>query len=354
MNSLLEPSAYYSDEIFNIEIEKIYNSSWIYLGHECEFLNNNDFKRVSFKGNELVVQNFRGDLKCFLNVCSHRHSRIQLDREGNRPFFCPYHGWGYNKDGIPSGIPKKPLFNYSREDLDCLKLKSYEIDRCGRFLFARMDKCKIDLPSYLGEYFEKLDEISNAIYEKIDVNRFESTTNWKIIVENTLESYHVNLIHEETFLKLGTSGMTFQFSEKHSSWITSLKESYNAKSNQRIYKHFSNDIDYFIDGYEHIHIFPNIMISSTFGKSFNISRVDPINSRHSNFQSEVFLSKYHANPIIEAFKEQLINFNRKVFEEDKAICEEVQIGSELSIYSGQLSQEEERVLFFQKAIKNYV
>jgi phenylpropionate dioxygenase-like ring-hydroxylating dioxygenase large terminal subunit len=353
MNSILTSNQYYENSFFEKEISEIFLKSWIYLGHLSEFKNNNDFKTISFKGRELVVQNFNGKLRCFLNVCSHRHSKIQIEKEGNRAFFCPYHGWAYNSKGIPGGIPKKPLFNYSKNDLDCLKLKSFDIAYCGDFIFASMDNCTTTLENYIGEYYSKLEKISKSIDIKIDVNRFSTNTNWKIIVENTLEAYHVNLIHENTFLKLGTSGMKFSFSGNHSSWITSMNKKINDSGNKRIFKYFS-PTEYEIDGYEHILIFPNILISSTYGKSYNISRVDPISSTKSLFQSEVFVSKREVNTMTKLFDQQLIKFNRTVFQEDKNICEEVQKGTMISLYQGQLSEEEERVFHFQKSINSKI
>ena len=351
MNAILNSKHYYDKSFFEKEISEIFLKSWIYLGHLSEFENNNDYKTVSFKGRELVVQNFNGKLRCFLNVCSHRHSIIQTKKEGNRAFFCPYHGWAYNSKGIPKGIPSKPLFNYTKNDLDCLKLKSFDIDYCGDFIFASMDNCINTLEDYLENYYTKLEEISKTIDLKIDVNRFSTKTNWKIIVENTLEAYHVNLIHENTFLKLGTSGTKFSFSENHSSWVTSMNKKVDDTSNKRIYKYFE-PTKYEIDGYEHILIFPNVLISSTYGKTYNISRVDPISSTESLFQSEVFVSKRETNNITKIFDQQLIKFNRQVFQEDKDICEEVQKGTFISEHQGQLSEEEERVFHFQKSINS--
>ena len=76
------------------------------------------------------------------------------------------------------------------------------------------------------------------------------------------------------------------------------------------------------------------------------------------FKSFVFLTKKDENDRNEAieniYKDSLIKFNRKVFEEDKLICEKVQVGVKNSPYQGELSDEEKRVCEFQKSYNNII
>jgi Na+/proline symporter len=70
-----------------------------------------------------------------------------------------------------------------------------------------------------------------------------------------------------------------------------------------------------------------------------------------------FLTKkddnYKNEGIESMYKDSLINFNQKVFNEDKEICEKVQIGIKKSHYDGQLSEEEMRVCEFQRSYTKY-
>jgi len=41
-----------------------------------------------------------GELKCFINACSHRGARVCRERAGNKKnFTCPFHGWTYSTAG---------------------------------------------------------------------------------------------------------------------------------------------------------------------------------------------------------------------------------------------------------------
>ena len=199
--------------------------------------------------------------------------------------------------------------------------------------------------------------MSKNFGQKVDLNTMVINANWKILVENTLESYHVNLVHADTFKNLGTDGLEFQFDNHHSSWTTKLKLDEDDKKVRRIHGPFQKR-NFRIPGYEHICVFPNTLISTTYGISFNLSTIVPLNESQSLFTSYVFLSKaetdQNSKAIVDAYTKSLIEFNRLVFNEDKEVCEHVQKGVSHSNYIGQLSEEERRVHSFQSSYNHYL
>ena len=200
----------------------------------------------------------------------------------------------------------------------------------------------------MGEFYNELEIASLQFDEKVDVNRMEIKANWKILVENTLESYHVQLVHNETFQKLGAKGIDFQFSNFHSKWKAELELKEDEGKQGKINLNY-NEREYKIPGYNHILIFPNLLFSTTYGISFNISLIHPNSSDSSEFISNVYLSKGKDPNITNIYKSSLKDFNRKVFEEDKEVCEYVQRGIKYSPFPGQLSEEEKRVHHFQES-----
>lgn len=358
MKAIIKPKEYFQEGVFENEKENLFENAWNFVCFTSDLKEENDFVTIFIGNTPVVVQNLRGNIKAFKNICSHRHSIIQTKDKGNRPLMCPYHGWAYDKKGIPKGIPKKPLFSFSKEELECLKLKSYKVEICGSLVFVNIQEKNNGLKHYLGDLFDVVEKMTSAFGEMIDVNKITIKANWKILVENTLESYHVNLIHEETFKKLGAEGMSFKFIKEHSLWDASLALKEDDKKVLRAHKPYK-ERPYKIDGYKHLIIFPNILISSTYGISFNLSSIVPVDNESSIFTSYVFMTKTNTEdteekPIQKVYKQSLINFNRKVFDEDKEICEKVQIGVKYSNYDGELSEEEERVCEFQKAYKTYI
>ncbi|MBF7093123.1 aromatic ring-hydroxylating dioxygenase subunit alpha [Flavobacterium sp. ALJ2] len=351
MNSNISAVHYYDNEIFARENDLLFNKIWHFVGFRFDFENENDFVTLKISGTPIVIQNVRGTIKAFLNVCSHRFSIIQQDKSGNRPLMCPYHGWAYDKDGIPSGIPKKPLFKkFSKEELCEMKLKEFKVSFCGNLCFVSLNETIEPLEEFIGIFYDELKKMSLALGDRIDINAMEITANWKVVVENTLESYHVGLIHAETLAKLEPSGLDFEFDKNNSSWTSSLNIVKDKGGYKKINTYFSPR-SYDIEGYKHILIFPNLLISSTHGISFNYSVIEPITSNVSKFTSHVFTTTKNSpdakSVLIKAFEESLINFNRQVFDEDKAVCQLVQQGVKHTNQLGKLSDEEERVHHFQ-------
>ncbi|WP_126651974.1 aromatic ring-hydroxylating oxygenase subunit alpha [Chryseobacterium aureum] len=357
MKALILPEHYYRNDVLEKEHELLFQQTWCFIGFKSFLKEENDFITQDIGGIPIVVQNCRGTIKAFKNICSHRHSIIQVEQSGNRPLMCPYHGWAYNDKGVPTGIPKKPLFKFTKDELECLKLKEYKVDFCGELIFVNLSNDPSELKDFMGDLFEEVEKMTNNFGELVDVNDMVINANWKILVENTLESYHVNLIHEETFKKLGAGGMEFTFIKEHSVWDATLLAGENEGKNAKIHSPYQNR-EYKISGYKHLVVFPNVLISSTYGISFNLSYITPIDSNSSKFVSYVFLTKKEgekANPTLEnIYKQSLVSFNRKVFDEDKTICEKVQIGVKKSPFTGELSDEEARVCEFQKNYKKYI
>lgn len=351
MKAIITPKYYFDPLIHKAEEDKIFKNHWTFVGFTFDVSQDKDFITQRVGNIPIVVQNFNGVLRCFKNICSHRFSIIQTEKKGNRALMCPYHGWSYSKDGLPVGIPKKPLFKFTDSELECLKLKEYNVSTCGNLIFVNLSHNKITLQEYLGQYFTEIAQLTNAFGELIDTNQITIKANWKIIVENTLESYHVNLIHKDSFRKLGASGMNFDFQKYHSTWDASIKFQEDDPALKLIHKPYI-ERPYKISGYKHILLFPNILISTTYGISFNLSHILPIDAEKTLFTSYVFITSKNIEKKKTAleteYENSLVEFNKTVFDEDKYICEQVQIGVNYTDYNGELSDEEMRVCEFQK------
>ena len=271
MFSNISPKHYFNKDIFELEKENIFHNNWIFVCFKDEVSNSNDFITKQIGKIPVVIQNINGEIKAFMNVCSHRFSILQTEEKGNRALFCPYHGWSFNKEGIPTGIPKKPLFKeFTKEELCSLKLKEYTLELCGDLYFIHINEPKISLKEYLGKFYNEVELISKSKSNLIDINKINIKSNWKIITENTLESYHVNLVHADTFRKLGAKGLTFEFDQNHSSWDADLNLNEDDPKLQKIHNNFSDRL-FKIKGYKHYLIYPNLLISTSYGVSFNFS-----------------------------------------------------------------------------------
>jgi phenylpropionate dioxygenase-like ring-hydroxylating dioxygenase large terminal subunit len=194
--------------------------------------------------------------------------------------------------------------------------------------------------------------MSSSLGPLIDRNEMTIQANWKILVENTLESYHVDFVHANSFKLLGAKGSNFKFDSPHSSWETSIDEKVQRKLKKVLPVFESRPFS--IDGYLHQLVFPNLTIATTNGTSFSIQLFDPISPSETAFTSWVFQTKIDAEltaaqgHVVTALNASVKDFNRRVFAEDKEVCEQVQLGTQQTQQTGMLSDEELRVAAFQK------
>lgn len=109
-------------------------------------------------------------------------------------------------------------------------------------VFLKVKPDNISLQEYLGDFYHEAEAMSNNLGKLIDENEIEITSNWKIAVENTLESHHVALIHSETFQKLGASRLDFTFSKNHSSWDAEVLLKENEGKQEKFTDRFKKEI----------------------------------------------------------------------------------------------------------------
>ena len=148
-----------------------------------------------------------------------------------------------NKEGIPKGIPKVANFkNLDDQKRQELKLTAWEVDSIGKFIFVKEKQDKVSPKDFLGYTCPLFENISDAMDQQLDLNRYELRANWKIAVENTLEAYHAAMVHPKTFSRLGTSGCDFRYTGPHSSWFSSVSDRINKKWNYASYKNSNNNL----------------------------------------------------------------------------------------------------------------
>jgi phenylpropionate dioxygenase-like ring-hydroxylating dioxygenase large terminal subunit len=135
-------------------------------------------------------------------------------------------------------------------------------------------------------------------------------------------------------------------------WLGELGEEYTQKA-ARVNGLFTSR-PFHISGYEHWLLFPNVTVATTFGTSFALQTIVPLSPTRARFTSYVFGTKLAEaltpgkQNLVQALYQQIVAFNRKVFEEDRAIIEWVQRGAAQTVQRGILSEDELRVYHFQK------
>ncbi len=337
---------YYDEKIFFLEQQRIFSNSWQFIGFKKDLERNRDYITDTIAGIAIIVRNCDNKIKAFHNVCSHRFNKICTSKKGNGFMKCEYHGWAYDDSGLPKGIPGREGF----EDLDLKKLalKEYRVDSCGEFIFVNLRDNGNSLKESMPGLYEIIEKIGSSFGEKIDTNEIEINSNWKIVLENTLEEYHVKEVHPESFNKLGILSKNYNFFDKNS--MASMQTESMLSSKKKLEEMFQSR-PFKISGYQHFLLFPNMTVATAFGTSFSIQQIIPISPGKTKFISHVFSTKlddFSSNTALrKAFNAQAARFNRQVFDEDAIICETVHEGiKNTDRKSGPLHQDEKRVFAF--------
>ena len=348
---MIPRESYYRPEILRQELERLFTPHYQFGALTSELQSDRDFVCVDFEGTAVVLQNFKGEIRAFANVCSHRFNRIQTEDRGNRPLTCSYHGWTFDQSGFPHGMPRREGF--SLEDRERLCLTRYKVETCGSFVFFRKGDDGPSLREYLGRFYELIEQISAYFGPEIESGVTLHAANWKLLVENVLECYHCGIVHQDTFVRtLGIGKAPIEdatFDGPHSS-SHFPRSAINSETRRQKALAYLESRAFAHDSFFHIYVFPNLFISSTQGLSFYVGHALPVSSTRTNLRFRLFEPKLELTRGQRAGQD-LINrsgaeLGRKVIDEDRTILEQIQRGIELSEKPGIIGQDEVRIARF--------
>ncbi|MDI1348412.1 benzoate 1,2-dioxygenase large subunit [Aquabacterium sp.] len=200
----LHRAAFTDAELFDLEMKHIFEGNWIYLAHESQIPNVNDYFTTQIGRQPIVItRNKAGELNALINACSHRGATLCRHKKGNKAnFTCTFHGWTFNnsgkllkvKDGSDAGYPESFNKDCSHDLKKVARFESYR-----GFLFGSLNADVQPLTEFLGESTKILDMIVDQSPEGLEVLRGASTYtfdgNWKLQAENGADGYHVSSVH---------------------------------------------------------------------------------------------------------------------------------------------------------------
>ena len=199
----LPPGVYHDPDILRREIAEIFRREWLCLGRLAEIPNAGDYISRDLAGAPVfVIRQRDGDVKAFANVCLHRAASL-LQGDGHvARISCPYHSWTYELDGQLIGAPfmqETPEF-----DVKAQRLRELHCDTWQGFIYV----CLGDAPTLSDRLTGLNDQIGDfrmGDYEPVYTTEETWNTNWKCLVENYMDAYHVHRVHKDSFGKYGSS-----------------------------------------------------------------------------------------------------------------------------------------------------
>ena len=192
------PKSVYTSEYFLAkEIKNIFGREWFCVGRADGLPNPGDYLALDLAGQPImVVRDHKGTLRAQANVCRHRMSVLLEGRGNRRTIVCPYHGWTYGLDGRLRGAPAMT----HNKGFDRSQYRLPQI-RCEEWLGWILISLNSEIESAaqrLADVEAMIEDYDMASYKQAFFEIWEWNTNWKVLAENFMESYHLPVCHTAT------------------------------------------------------------------------------------------------------------------------------------------------------------
>jgi len=188
---------YTSRDFMEKEWEGMWTKVWLLLGRESEMPNPGDWQMEPVGREEvLMVRQKDGGVKAFYNVCQHRANPLVDEPKGHvlRRFVCKYHSWAFLPDGTLNFAPDKDDFPEGNP-CENVRLQELKCETFAGFIWVNMDPDCVTLKEYLGPIWDEWEKREVHTWKRTMAHSAWFPCNWKIVIDNFNESYHVPTVH---------------------------------------------------------------------------------------------------------------------------------------------------------------
>jgi phenylpropionate dioxygenase-like ring-hydroxylating dioxygenase large terminal subunit len=143
----------------------------------------------------LAVRGEDGTVRAFHNACRHRGMMVAEGSGNVRNFACAYHAWTYALDGRLTYIPGAEGF----PDCDAAAhgLVPVRVEERGGIVFVTI---KDPIAPGALEGLPDLIAPNQTVFEEAS---FTDDANWKLLLETSMEGYHIKALHPKSFYPYG-------------------------------------------------------------------------------------------------------------------------------------------------------
>ena len=224
-DQLIEPdrvhgSLYTDPAVYAAELERIWYRTWVYVGHESEVPEPNDYVLKSIGTQPVIMTRDRqGQIHLLLNRCSHRANLVCDAPQGNSSAFrCPYHGWTFANTGALLGYPFSSGYGGRELKGELGLARVPRIESYQGFVFGSFAEGGPTLAEHLGAAAGEIDRLVRLSPEgRIQLTagwlQHKVKANWKMLLENETDGYHPQFVHASIFA-VADSGIGELYGEK--------------------------------------------------------------------------------------------------------------------------------------------
>tara|TARA_B110001454_G_scaffold111433_1_gene104635 strand:- start:360 stop:1493 length:1134 start_codon:yes stop_codon:yes gene_type:complete len=199
------PSKSYTDnEFWEKECNTVLSNGWLFIGFVHELSKSGDVLPIFIAGKPiLLVKNENNKITAFHNVCSHRCLKLVGEKKNvGKLIRCPYHSWSYDLEGNLKSAPhigginqhKPKGFNFKNHGLKPIRIHIWH-----DWIFINLNGKAKKFEEYAKPLFSKFKNIDfDKIIYATTLDFGKINTNWKFLIENFIEPYHVQFVHKTT------------------------------------------------------------------------------------------------------------------------------------------------------------
>ncbi len=192
------PKSYYTNpDVLAIERQHLFGNEWICIGRTDEIAKSGDYMTFQLCDEPLIaVRGEDGKIRVLSNVCRHRGALLADGRGNTHRLVCPYHHWSYDLEGKLAGAPRMDV--HKTFDKAACRLPKFAAEEWHGFLFANLSTNPPPLAPRLAGLASL---IRNYHMEEMKLRYVADEiwhTNWKCLIENFMEGYHLSPLHKTT------------------------------------------------------------------------------------------------------------------------------------------------------------
>lgn len=197
----LPGEAFTSEELFRHEAQRLFYRSWCCIGLTEDVSRPGQARPGELLGQPLLILRNANGVEVFHNLCSHRGALLVTEVvQLKRYIVCPYHSWTYSLDGK---LARTPHAGGAGVHDDC------GVDRNGSglrrvrsatwhgLLFVNLSGDAAPFDQFIAPIEQRIGvPVASAL--RLDPTHSQSAVlnaNWKLVIENFVESYHVPSVH---------------------------------------------------------------------------------------------------------------------------------------------------------------
>ncbi|MBM4383309.1 MAG: aromatic ring-hydroxylating dioxygenase subunit alpha [Deltaproteobacteria bacterium] len=193
----LDPACYTDPAHYARDVERVFRRGWICFGREDWLPDAGDYFAFERFGEPLVaVRDDERRVRVLSNVCRHRWHRVAEGRGNARALQCKYHLWTFALDGRLLGAPQ--MDRAEGFDRASCRLPELRVESWLGWLYLSFDASAAPLAPQLSGMEKLVAPYQPGRMRSLPPLELDSPWNWKLMIENFMESYHVTSIHPET------------------------------------------------------------------------------------------------------------------------------------------------------------